>query len=105
MTAPKPPPRTLQPAEERKVQMFLERAAPIVLENPQLSAERWQILAALATDLDLTADQFRSTIDDLLNRGVIKQMDVTVPKPPPLPGRRVSESSSAATNLPIRTSK
>lgn len=88
MTAPKPPPRTLQPAEERKVQLFLERAAPIVLENPQLTTERWQILAALATDLDLTSEQFHSTLDDLLNRGVIKRMDVTPPKPPPLPGRR-----------------
>ncbi len=95
MTAPKPPPRTLQPAEERKIQLFLERAAPIVLENPHLTAERWQFLAALAHDFDLTANQFRSTIDDLLNRGVIKGLEVTPPKPPPLPGRRGAAAMAA----------
>src|SRR5690349_964040 len=95
MTAPKPPPRTLQPAEERKIQLFLERAAPIVLENPHLTAERWQVLAALANELDLTADQLRSTIDDLLNRGVLKGLAVKPPKPPPLPGKTASTSQVA----------
>src|SRR6185436_6644290 len=100
MTTPKPPPRTLQPAEERKIQLFLERAAPIVLENPHLTAERWQYLAALANELDLTADQFRTTIDDLLNRGVLKGLEVTPPKPPPLPGRPGTTVPAAEKNSP-----
>lgn len=98
MTAPKPPPRTLQPAEERKIQLFLERAAPIVLENPHLTAERWQVLAAMANELDLTADQLRSTIDDLLNRGVLKGLAVKPPKPPPLPGKTASPSGATRTD-------
>jgi hypothetical protein len=101
MTTPNqnPPPRTLQPAEERKIQVFLERAAPIVLEDPNLTSARWQKLAALANELDLSAQQFRSTMDDLLNRGVIKRTDAVPPCPPPLPGRPAGASTSRPENV------
>lgn len=94
MPIPKPPPRTLNSEEEHKLQLFLERAAPIVLQDPSLNAERWQQLALIAGELELTADQFRSTLDDLLHRGVLQRIDVAAPKPPPLPSRGKPASDS-----------
>ena len=51
--------------EERKIQRFLDRAAPIVLESPVLNTQRWGVLVALAEEMDVSDEQFRQTIDDL----------------------------------------
>jgi len=53
MSSRKPPPRTLDPEDDRKVQQFLERAAPVVLENRILDTQRWGELLALADELEL----------------------------------------------------
>ena len=85
MPRSKPPPRTLAPEDERKIQSFLERAAPIVLESPVVDGATWEKLSALAEEVELSADQLRETIEDLRQRGVIQKIDVRPPKPPPLP--------------------
>ncbi|MGE3777295.1 MAG: hypothetical protein AB7F89_08935, partial [Pirellulaceae bacterium] len=100
MNAPKPPPRILNADEERKVQKFLELAAPIVLESPALNADRWRRLAHLAGELELSANEFQSTLEDLLKRGVLQKIEVQPPKPPPLPARTERLSDSAAADLP-----
>jgi hypothetical protein len=87
MPRDKPPPRTLEPEEERKVQLFLERAAPIVLENRTLDAANYRALQELAHHLELSDEQLQLTIDDLRQRGVIDKVDMRPAKPPPLPLR------------------
>jgi hypothetical protein len=82
MPSPKQP-RTED--SDRRIQQFLERAAPIVLEDPALTTERWQQLSAIATEFELTTEQFRTTLDDLVARGVLRRVEATMPKPPPLP--------------------
>jgi len=92
MAGRKPPPRTLDPDEDRKIQRFLERAAPVVLENPVIDTQRWGQLVALAEELELSDDQLRRTVMELLDRGVIKKVDIASPKPPPLPDHIASAS-------------
>ena len=87
MARRKPPPRTLEPSDERKIQQFLERAAPIVLDNPFLDTQRWGALVALAEELDLSHEQFRHTVHELRERGVIQRIELSPVKPPPLPKR------------------
>jgi hypothetical protein len=88
-----PSPKSTRPNDDvdRRVQQFLERAAPIVLEDPSLTAERWRQLSAIASDYHLTADEFQTTLDDLVARGVLRHVDTTLPKPPPLPRGRAVE--------------
>ncbi|MBP88177.1 MAG: hypothetical protein CMJ64_15915 [Planctomycetaceae bacterium] len=86
MSESKPPPRTLEPDDERIIHAFLERASAIVLENSVLDAQHWSSLVALAEELGLSDEQLRDTVNDLRERGVIKAIDLTPPKPPPLPG-------------------
>ena len=88
MSAPKPPPRTLDADTDRRIQRFLESAAPIVFADSALTAERWQQLSAIASEFELTADQFHATLDDLVVRGVLQRVDANLPKPPPLPRPR-----------------
>lgn len=85
MAGRKPPPRTLDPQEEQKIQRFLERAAPLVLQGPDVDEARWRQLSALADELQLTPEQLRRTVQDLCDRGVLKPFDIPGPKPPPLP--------------------
>ena len=59
MAANQPPPHTIDPDEERKLQLFLERAAPIVLESRVLDTENWRRLVALAKELEMTDGQLR----------------------------------------------
>jgi hypothetical protein len=91
MARRKPPPRTLDPDEERKLQRFLDRAAPVVLESSVLDTTRWGQLVALAEEMELTDEQLRRTIAELRERGVIQKIEVTAPKPPPLPNQGPSE--------------
>ena len=91
MPESKPPPRTLEPDEERVVHAFLERASAIVLDNSVLDARHWGSLVALAEELGLSDEQLRETVDDLRERGVIKGIDLTPPKPPPLPNAAADE--------------
>lgn len=85
MSDPKPPLPTLDPDDERIIQVFLERASAIVLDNSVLDARHWSSLVALAEELGLSDEQLRSTVNDLRERGVIKEIDLAPPKPPPLP--------------------
>ena len=105
MAEPKPPPRTLEMDEERKVQLFLERAAAVVLESPVLDLRRWQTLVALAEELGLHDEQLRATVNDLRQRGVIAEIDLAPLKPPPLPppsrsARDTPETISASDVIP-----
>ncbi|MEO8493813.1 MAG: hypothetical protein ABI614_01995, partial [Planctomycetota bacterium] len=88
MNQPKPPPQTLQPDDERKIQVFLERASPIVLERPVLDLTHWRRLVLLAEELGLSDEELRSTVNDLRQRGVIAEIDLSPPKPPPLPSQQ-----------------
>lgn len=88
LNQPKPPPQTLQPDDERKIQIFLERASSIVLERPVLDLAHWRRLVSLAEELGLTDTELKSTVDDLRQRGVISEIDLSPPKPPPLPSKR-----------------
>ena len=94
MAGPKPPPQTLEPDDERKIQIFLERASSIVLEHPVLDARHWRSLMALADELGLSETQLRATVDDLRQRGVISKVELAPSKPPPLPRRDASEADS-----------
>lgn len=85
---PKPPPQTRQPDDERKIQIFLERASSIVLERPVLDLMNWRRLVLLAEELGLSDEELRSTVNDLRHRGVISEIDVSPPKPPPLPSQQ-----------------
>ena len=87
LNQPKPPPQTLQPDDERKIQIFLERASPIVLECPMLDLAHWRRLVSLAEELGLSDEELQSTVNDLRQRGVISEIDLSPPKPPPLPSR------------------
>src|SRR5688572_14768119 len=77
-----------------KVQLFLERAEELIFSNPSLTAERWRELAVLAAEIELSVEQFRSTIDDLVGRGVLQRTDAMPPMPPPLPPRAVTPKRS-----------
>ncbi len=88
MNQPKPPPQTLQPDDERKIQIFLERASSIVLERPVLDLTHWRRLVLLAEELGLSDEELRSTVNDLRHRGVISEIDLSPPKPPPLPSQQ-----------------
>ena len=92
MTRRKPPPRTLNLDEERKIQAFLERAAPVVLESRVLNTHRWGQLVALAEELELSDEQLRRTVTELRERGVIRKVDIASAKPPPLPSCASSSS-------------
>ena len=59
MNQPKPPPQTLQPDDERKIQIFLERASSIVLERPVLDVTHWRRLVSLAEELGLSDEELR----------------------------------------------
>lgn len=96
MSGSKPPPRTHAPEEERKIQQFLERAAPIVLECRVLDTQHWKLLSDLAEELDLNRAQLRETVEDLRQRGVIEKIDIRPPTPPPLPHPTRSDDSSAS---------
>ncbi len=91
MAANQPPPHTMDPNEERKLQLFLERAAPIVLESRVLATENWRRLVALAQELEMSDGQLRATVEDLRRRGVIERVELQPlkpsSKPPPLPVR------------------
>ncbi len=87
MNQPKPPPQTLQPDDERKIQVFLERASSIVLEQPVLDLAHWRRLVSLAEELGLSDHELQSTVNDLRQRGVISEIDLSPPKPPPLPSQ------------------
>ncbi|MBC8354742.1 MAG: hypothetical protein H8E66_22410 [Planctomycetes bacterium] len=87
LNQPKPPPQTLQPDDERKIQIFLERASSIVLERPVLDRAHWRLLVSLAEELGLSDEELRNTIDDLRQRGVISDIDLSPLKPPPLPSQ------------------
>ena len=101
MSSHKPPPRTLDPEQDRKVQLFLERAAPVVLERRVIDTQSWGELLALAEELELTEPQMRATIDDLKERGVIERIDLSPPKPPPLPvGDGTQPAPPAEVSLP-----
>ena len=98
MAGPKPPPRTLELDDERKTQLFLERAAPIVLAGPVVDAERWRQLVQLAAELELTSEQLRQILDDLCRRGVLRKVEIPVPQPPPLPASAAGRSDEATLN-------
>lgn len=85
MPESKPPPRTLKPDDERVIQVFLERASAIVLDHQVLDARHWSSLVALAEELGLSDEQLRATVNDLRDRGVIKDIDLAPPRPPRLP--------------------
>lgn len=93
MSESKPPPRTLEPADERVIQAFLERASAIVLDNSVLDARHWSSLVSLAEELGLSDEQLRETVNDLRERGVIKAIDLAPPKPPPLPTGAADEAA------------
>lgn len=88
LNQPKPPPQTLQPDDERKIQVFLERASSIVLERPVLDLTHWRRLVSLAEELGLSEDELQATVNDLRQRGVIAEIDLSPPKPPPLPSKQ-----------------
>ena len=102
MAEHRPPPRTREPLEDGRIQRFLQLAAPIVLEGPELDEARWRRLSALADELELSPDQLRQTIQDLCRRGVIKKADIPVPKPPPLPPSGEAANSERTAMLPDR---
>jgi hypothetical protein len=87
MAGSKPPPQTLEPDDERKIQIFLERASSIVLQHSVLDTRHWRSLVALAEELELSEEQLRSTVNDLRQRGVITEIDLSPSKPPPLPSQ------------------
>lgn len=70
---------------DSKVQLFLEKAEEFILENRLLTPELWRKLAVLAAELELPAPLFRSTLEDLVERGVLDRSDQLPPLPPPLP--------------------
>ena len=96
LNQPKPPPQTLQPDDERKIQIFLERASSIVLERPVLDLTRWRRLVLLAEELGLSDEELRSTVNDLRQRGVISEIDLSPPKPPPLPSQQGKPNPEAS---------
>ena len=100
MSSRKPPPRTRPPEDERKIQLFLERAAPIVLDCRVLDAEHWAHLSELAEELELTGQQLQETVEDLRQRGVIEKIDLQPPKPPPLPTPPQHAGSSQPAEAP-----
>lgn len=95
MAANQPPPHAMDPDEERKLQLFLERAAPIVLESRVLDTENWRRLVALARELELTDGQLRATVEDLRRRGVIERIELQ-------PVKAVT-TATAATGSPAPT--
>lgn len=97
MNQPKPPPQTLQPDDERKIQVFLERASSIVLERSVLDLAHWRRLVSLAEELGLSDEELQSTVNDLRQRGVISEIDLSPPKPPPLPSQLGKPSPDAVT--------
>jgi hypothetical protein len=100
MAGRKPPPRTLDPQEEQKIQRFLERAAPLVLQGPNIDEARWRQLSALADELQLTSEQLRRTVQDLCDRGVLKPFEIPGPKPPPLPSAVPGAGDAAVRSMP-----
>lgn len=59
------------PADERAVRAFLERAAPIILEARELEGDRFRSVCAVADELGLTRDQLACELRLLEQRGVI----------------------------------
>lgn len=68
--------------------MFLERASSIVLERPVLDLPHWRRLVSLAEELGLSDEELQNTVNDLRQRGVITEIDLSPPKPPPLPSKQ-----------------
>ncbi len=60
-----------QLADERNVRLFLERAAPIILESQVLDSPRFESVCELADRLGLSRDQLACELRLLQQRGVI----------------------------------
>ncbi|MFV1968130.1 MAG: hypothetical protein ACC628_22120 [Pirellulaceae bacterium] len=75
-----------------------EKAAPVVLESPILDTHRWGELVALAEEMGLSDEQFRRTIAELRERGVIQRIELAAPKPPPLPNQAGSSKERTETS-------
>jgi hypothetical protein len=103
MAAKQPTPQTMDPDEERKLRLFLERAAPIVLESRVLDKEKWGQLVTLAEKLQMSDGQLRATVEDLRQRGVIERVELQpikpAAKPPPLP-KRPTDAGPASSSQP-----
>lgn len=50
-----------------------------------MDVTHWRRLVSLAEELGLSGEELRHTINDLRQRGVISEIDLSPPKPPPLP--------------------
>lgn len=84
-------------ADERTVRMFLERAAPVILESRSLDGPRFETVLALSDEMGLTREQLSCELRFLELRGVISSVPwsrldapdsgpaVPTTGPPPLP--------------------
>lgn len=71
MASRKAPLRSSAAADQRRVQEFLEQAAPIILENRELQGASLQAVATMAAGMGISQRQMTDELQQLVARGVV----------------------------------
>ena len=104
MAAQQPSINSDEGSRQRRLYQFQERAANVVLDREELSAEQWNQLVRLADQMELSRSDLVQLVQEWLRRGVLRSSEVAFetvpaggsdrPKAPDAEHRRVHKSEA-----------